>query len=199
MKLRHRYLNPIGVFLIVYMFGLLLFGFSCEAVEWIYTYLNHLFPRIFPVYSIILEKEEYYKLLRIQTLIGLFLSLFLIHFISLKLENKKYERLTGLTDGKYPLKEGIRLYFDEFLLTDAITAALVPAIIVIPSYFISDKLMGYFGLAIPNWLGYSLRAHCGVGAIIPAVLIAALFSFAGRILAIPLTVKSWRAAWLSDI
>ena len=196
MKLRHKYLNPIIVFLIVYLFGLLLFGVSREAVKWVYTYLNHLLPSAFPLYNPIYDPEAYAKLNKTFSVVGIFVALFLINFIALKLENKKYERIISLTDGQYVMWDGIKLYFKEFWISDVITALILPAVIVIATYFIPDKMLGYFALILPGWLGYHMRQ---MYELIPAIILVAFFSFLGRILAIPLTVKSWRAAWLSDI
>ena len=92
--------------------------------------------------------------------------------------------------------DGIKLYFKEFWISDVITALILPAVIVIATYFIPDKMLGYFALILPGWLGYHMRQ---MYELIPAIILVAFFSFLGRILAIPLTVKSWRAAWLSDI
>ena len=196
MKLRHRYLSPIITFLIVYLFGLLIFGFSTEAVEWIYNYLNHLLPNVFPLYNPIYDPQAYAKLNKAITVVGMFVALFLINLIALRLENKKYERIISLTEGQYLIKDGVKLYLKEFFVSDIITAVILPVVIVTATYFIPDKALGYFGLILPSWLGYNMRLLYGL---IPSIFIVAGFSFVGRMLAIPLTVKSWRAAWLSDI
>lgn len=196
MKLRHKYLSPIIIYLVVYLFGLFIFGFSTEAVEWIYNYFNHLLPDIFPLHNPIYDPEAHDKLNKNLTVAGLFVAFFLIHFIALKLENKKYERIISLTDGQYLIKDGVRLYFKEFLLSDVITALILPVLIVAATYFIPDDALGYFGLILLGWLGYNMRLLYGL---IPSIIMVAVFSFTGRMLAIPLTVKSWRAAWLSDI
>lgn len=196
MKLRHRYLSPVIIYLIVYIFGLFIFGLCCEIAEWIYTYLNHLMPSTFPLYNPIYVPEAYAKLNKALTVIGLFITFFFINFIALKLENKKYERMISLTDGQYLIKDGVKLYFKEFFISDIMTALVLPVLITLATYFIPDSALGYFGLILIGWLGYNMSLLYGL---IPSLIIVALFSFTGRILAIPLTVKSWRAAWLSDI
>jgi hypothetical protein len=153
-------------------------------------------PTLFPLYGKLAEKAEYIELQKSLSLWGICLALMLINLIALKLENKKYERIVVQTDGMYLLRDGIKLYFKEFYKSDLITAALVPALLVIPPYFIPEKAMGYFGLIIPTWLGYILKSEY---KLIPAMLMVAFFSYLGRLISIPLCVKSWRAAWLSDI
>ena len=196
MKIRYKYFNPIIVFLIVYMFGLLIFSFSLGAVRWTHTYLNHILPDLFPKYNVIHDPDAYEKMERIFSVTGVFVALVLINLIALKLENKKYERMISLTDGQYLLKDGTKLYFGEFWITDLITSTLIPALLVIHPYFISDKFMGYFGLIIPSWMGYELKEIMPLPL---AMICVALFSYVGRVLSALLCVKSWRAAWLSDI
>ena len=196
MKLRHKYLNPIAVYLIVYTFGLLLFGFSLELTEWIYAYLNHLMPGIFPLYNPIHDPEAHARINKILTVTGLFVALFLISLIALKLENRKYERMIMLTDGQYLLKDGISLYFTEFLKTDLVTYALLPGIITLGTYFVPKAALNYFALIVPCWLGYHTSLLFGP---VLSVITVVCFSLLGRLLSIPLCVRSWRAAWLSDI
>ena len=196
MKLRHRYLNPVIVFLAVYIFGLWMLGFCLNAVRWVHTYLNHLMPRVFPIYNPIYDPDSYAKLEKIFNVISIFLAIFLINFIALKLDNKKYERVVSLTDGQYTLRDGLELYFREFWLSDIITALILPVSIVAATYFIPDNVLGYFGLSAIAWLGYNMRLMYGF---VPTVVIVALFSSVSRLLSIPLCVRSWRAAWLSDI
>jgi hypothetical protein len=195
-KIRHRYISPIITFLIVYIFGLWIQGVSTVIVNGAYTYLNHLLPGVFPVYNVIYEQQAYEQLQKRLTVVCIFLTLFFINLIAMKIDNKKYERMIVLTDGQYLIKDGVKLYLSEFFKSDLIVSALVPALLVIPSYYLSQKAMEYFGLIIPTWLGYTLKQSFGI---VKAVTMASLFSFIGRMLSIPTSVKSWRASWLSDI
>ena len=150
MKRKHKYLNPIGAFMVVYLFGYFLFNLSKTIVSSIYSYLNYLFPGTFKVYNVIHHPDQYAKLEKTLSLVSIFVVLFLINYIALRLENKKYERIISLTEGQYLLKDGITLYFKEFFISDIITSAIIPCVLVIPAFFISDKLMEYFGLIIFN-------------------------------------------------
>ena len=184
------------LFLCVFIFGLFILGFSQIVVKWGYAYLSHLFPTAFPTYNQIHDPESYKRLERAKEIMSIFLSLVIINFISLRLDNKKYERIALITEGQYLIKDGIKLYFKEFFKSDLIASALIPAVFVIPAYILSENALGYFGLIFWNWLGYSFSTLMGV---IPAILFAATFSFIGRMMAIPHCVKVWRSAWLTDI
>ena len=196
MKQRHKYLNPIILYLCVFVFGLFIFGFSAIVVKWSHAYLNHLFPNIFPSYNQVQEPQAYQKLEQIKEVIAIFLSLFIINFISLRIDNRRYERISSLTEGQYLIKDGIKLYFKEFFKPDLIVSTAIPAVLVIPAYILSENALGYFGLIFWNWLGYRFSTLMGL---LPAMLLAAAFSFIGRILLIPHCVKAWRSAWLTDI
>ena len=196
MKPRHKYLNPVILYLCVFIFGLFILGFSAIVIKWSYAYLNHLFPGIFPVYDRLYESEAFERLERIKAVFSIFLSLFLINFIAMKIDNRKYERIITLTEGQYLIKDGIKLYFKEFFKSDLAVSTVIPAVLVIPAYLLSEDALGYFGLIFWNWLGYNFSTLMGV---FPAMLLAAAFSFVGRMLVIPHCVKAWRSAWLTDI
>ena len=196
MKPRHKYVNPLIIFLCVFIFGLFIFGASAIAVKWGHAYLSHLFPNVFPTYNQIHDPASYQRLERIKDVIAIFLSLLIINFISLRIDNRKYERIALITEGQYLIKDGIKLYFKEFFRSDLIISTVIPAVLVIPAYLLSEDALGYFGLIFWNWLGYRF---CTLMGLLPAMLLAASFSFVGRMILIPHCVKAWRSAWLTDI
>lgn len=195
-KIKQKYLIPAAIFLVIYLIGLLVFNLSKSVISAIYAYLNYLAPDTFPVYNQIYDPELHANSEKIFSVVTIFVALFIINLIALRIDNKKYERIVGLSDGQYLIKDGIKLYLKEFFVSDAIISTVIPAIMVIPAYFISDKLMEFFGLIIPCWLGYHLELHFSLPL---GMLIAASFSFIGRMLSIPHCVSVYRAAWLSDI
>lgn len=196
MKQRHKYLNPIILFLCVFIFGLFIFGFSSIVIKWGHAYLNYLFPSVFPTYNQIQDPEAFQKLERIKEIFAIFLSFIIINFISLRIDNRKYERMVILTEGQYLIKDGIKIYLKEFFMSDLLVTTAIPAVLVIPAYFLSENALGYFGLIFWNWLGYRFSTLMGL---FPAILLAATFSFIGRMMLIPHCVKAWRSAWLTDI
>lgn len=196
MSFNKKYVKPIFLFVCVFIFGLFIFGVCLTVVDGAYAYLNHLYPEKFPIYNTIRDADAFYRLERIKDVIAIFLSLVLINFIALRLDNKKYERLVILTDGEYLIRDGLKVYLKEFFLTDVVVSVVIPAILVIPAYFLSENTLSYFGLIFWNWLGYHMSP---IFALFPAILISALFSFVGRMLSIPLCVRYWRSAWMTDI
>ena len=196
MKLKDKYFKPIVLFLCVYIFGLFIHGFSSEAVNWVYTYLNHLFPKTFPIYNRIYDMQEYMRIEHIKGVVAIFVSLFLINLIALRIDNKKYERIVTLTDGEYLIKDGIKIYLKEFFVIDTVVSVTIPALLTIPAYYLTEDVLGYFGLIFWNWLGYNMKS---IVHLFPAIFITAAFSFVSRMLIIPHCVKAWRAAWMTDI
>ena len=196
MPIKTKYIKPIVLYVCVFIFGLFIFGVCLSVVDGGYAYLNHLFPERFPTYNTIRDADAFYRLERIKDVIAISLSLIVINFIALRLDNKKYERIVILTDGEYLIRDGLKIYFKEFFITDLIVSVTIPMILVIPAYFLSENTLSYFGLIYPNWLGYHMSP---IFALFPAMLISALFSFVGRMLSIPLCVRHWRSAWMTDI
>ena len=195
-KLKDKYFHPILLFICVYIFGLFIHGFSTEAVNWIYTYLNHLFPKAFPIYNRIYDIQEYLRIEHVKGAVAIFVSLLLINLIAMRIDNRKYERTISLTDGEYLIKDGIRVYVKEFFVIDTVVSTVIPCALTIPAYFLSEDVLDYFGLIFWNWLGYNMKS---IFDLFPAMLIAAAFSFVSRMLVIPHCVRAWRAAWMTDI
>ena len=196
MKFKDKYLNPLILFICVYIFGLFIHGVSSNVINGIYTYLNHLFPTVFPIYNRIYDIAAYTRVEQIKGISAVFLSLLIINLIALRIDNKKYERIITLTDGEYLIKDGLKLYFKEFFLIDAIVSVIIPAVLVVPAYFLSENILSYFGLIFWNWLGYNMKS---IFELFPAILIAAAFSFIARMMVIPYCVNAWRAAWMTDL
>lgn len=196
MKRKRRHFNPVLLFLCVYIFGLFICAACSGAINWTYAYLNHLLPRVFPIHNKIYAPEAYARLERIKGILAIFLSLLVINLIALRIDNKKYERISLVTEGQYLVWDGIKIYFKEFFKSDLLISTLAPALLIIPAYLLSDDALGHFGLIVWNWLGYNMKSVC---SLFPAMLTVAVFSFVGRMIAIPHCVKAWRAAWLTDI
>ena len=93
MKFKQKYLIPAAIFFVIYLFGLLLFNLSRAVISAIYAYLNHLFPDTFPIYNEIYDPELYASSEKVFSVLTVFIALFIMNLIALRLDNKKYERI----------------------------------------------------------------------------------------------------------
>ena len=193
MSIKRKYVEPVLIFLAVYLFGYLL----CQCGELLfiysYNYLAEVIPGVVQTVNPIHTPDEYELYLKGVATVGALVGTFLINYISLRLDNEKFEYVITKTDGQYRLTDGIKLYFKEFLRSDVIASTVPIAILVAGAYFIPEKLLDR-GVIILFKLGASLIEFYGP---VGAVIVAVLFSLATRVVAVPLCVRTWRALWLS--
>ena len=193
MNIKHKYVEPVLIFLAVYLFNSLF----CQVGELLFiyahTYLSEMLPSVVDTVNPIHSPDEYELYLRAVATVGATVGLFLINYISLRMDNEKFEYVITKTDGQYRLADGVRLYFSEFLITDIIASTVTIGALVAGGCFIPEKLMDR-GLVIIFGLGASLVEFYGP---VGAVLIAVVASLITRMISVPLCVRVWRALWLS--
>ena len=193
MSIKRKYVEPVLIFLTVYLFNYLL----CQCGELLfiysYNYLAEVMPSVVDTVNPIHTPDEYELYLKGVATFGALVGLFLINYVSLRMDNEKFEYLITKTDGQYRLKDGLKLYFAEFFKSDAIASTIAVGVLVAGASFIPEKLLDR-GLIFIFRLGVSLVEFYGP---VGAVVVAVLFSFVTRILSVPLCVRTWRALWLS--
>lgn len=193
MSIKRKYVEPVLIFLAVYLFNYLL----CQCGELLfiysYNYLAEVMPSVVDTVNPIHTPDEYELYLKGVATFGALVGLFLINYVSLRMDNEKFEYLITKTDGQYRLKDGLKLYFAEFFKSDAIASTIAVGVLVAGASFIPEKLLDR-GLIFIFRLGVSLVEFYGP---VGAVAVAVLFSFVTRILSVPLCVRTWRALWLS--
>ena len=193
MNIKHKYVEPVLIFLTVYIFNVVLFKCGELLFIYAYNYLTETLPHLVKTVSPIHSPDEYELYLKASVSVAAFIGLWLINYVSLRLDNKKFEYVITKTDGQYRMTEGLSLYFREFLASDAIASTLMISAFVIPAAFIPEKLMDR-GLVYIFKLGEMLIGYYGI---VGAVIIAVIFSLATRLISVPLCLRTWRALWLS--
>ncbi len=193
MSIKHKYVEPVLIFLVVYLFNSLL----CQCGELLFTYsynyLAQIVPSIVKTVNPIHTPDEYDLYLKCVATAGAVIGLFLMNYVSLRLDNEKFEYIITKTDGQYRLPAGIKLYLSEFLRSDIIVSCIPVSVFITAAYFIPEKLLDR-GLIIIFKLGSSLIEFYGL---VGAVIVGVLFSLITRAISIPLCVRTWRALWLS--
>ena len=159
-----------------------MFSFLCEEL-----------PDVFKSESFISNPEGYERQNRIITLITSFIALLGLSYLSLLLDNKRMEFIAKKTEGRYTLCEGMSLYIDSFIFSDVISAILPPLIIAIPVYFVPERWLDY-GLRFPM---YTSLEMCNAFGFWEGVILLSAVSICARLLAAPIALLRWRAAWLS--
>ena len=193
MSIKHKYVEPVFIFLAVYLFSYLFCQVGEMLFIYIYNYLAEVIPIVVKTVNPMHMPDEYALYLKWIATSGAFVCLMIINYVSLRLDNQKFELIINKTDGQYRMTDGIKLYFGEFFKSDVIASTVAIGVLVLASGFIPEKFLDY-GLIILFKLGASLVEFYGI---VGSVVIAIFFSFVTRMLSIPLALRVWRALWLS--
>ena len=193
MSIKHKYVEPVLIFLAVYIFNYLFCMVGEMLFIYSYNYLAEVIPSVVKTVNPIHTPDEYTVYLKGVATIGAFVCLMIINYVSLRLDNEKFEFIIDKTDGQYRMVDGIKLYFREFWKSDVIASTVAVCGLVIASGFIPQKILDY-GLNIVFKLGVSLVDFYGIAI---SAVIAVIFSLITRILSVPLALRVWRALWLS--
>ena len=193
MSIKHKYGEPVLIFLAVYLFHYVI----CQCGEMLfiysYTYISEIIPSLVKTVNPINTPDEYEIYLKGIATAGAFVGLFIMNYVALRLDNGKFERVITKTDGQYTMRDGLKLYFDEFFISDVIASSIIIGPFVCGAYFIPEKLLDK-GLIFLFRIGVSLIEFYGI---VGSVAIAILFSLLTRLISVCLVLRTWRALWLS--
>ena len=179
----------IGLFIV----GGGVFPAICSATDAVWEYLVYLFPNRLTTYNSVTGGEGYLIYSRVSGAVSAFLLMLLLHYVSLRCDNGRFEYTAGLMDGKFRLYEGYAHYFRRYLLSDTVIAFFPALFSTLPAAFIPKRLMNA-GLDVPFFCGGRLIPAYGVTL---ALVIAILISLLSRTVGALIAVKRYRAAWLS--
>ncbi len=188
-----KYLAPFGVYFLLFLAGYITTFVTKYIPPIIYDYLCFHFPSVFVSYSPISQPEEYAVVEKWLAVASVAMGIFIVGYIALRVDNKRFEYIIRKTEGFYRLPYGIKLWLREFLLPDIIVTLLLPLLFAIPPYFIPERAMD-LGANIPFWAADMLMEHMGM---LECALTLSLTSLISRIVVIPHTLLVWRANWLT--
>ena len=202
MKFKRKYINPAVIYLVVYIFGFVIFALGTAIARYSYAYLNHLLPSAFPIFSPVSEKDDYADYLKLLDIAGISIAILIINYIAMRFDNDKFEFIISKTDGQYTVVEGTEIYVREFAVSDIISAVLLPIVLTSVAYFIPNDLQTdtpivNLLIGILNnflWLGNTVESYFKIHVGIFLILV---ISVASRALLTTGILKRWRAAWLS--
>ncbi len=194
--MKKRYIYPALCFLTVYFFGTAIFYFcSVFVTKMAYPTLNDISPDLFPLPNYIFEEEEYAALQKLLMLPSLLLCFFIIARVSLFFDNSRFEHVISKTDGMYRMKEGLKLYYSSFLLSDVIISLLVPVGLTLPVYIYVPKK--YIDMIFSLFFTPAFNCYESFGYVKGAVILV-LVTLVCRLLAGAFATRGYRARWLSS-
>lgn len=192
MKIINKYLFPPFLTLFFFLLGGVIILLVDLVLPPLYDYLCSVLPSVFTRPNVIDQPDEYLGVQRGIALTTVGITTLIATAFASRMDNKRFEYLTALTEGLYTIPETSVWYVKTFWLSDIISSVLSPLILVLPAYLIPMKYISSF---LPVfWCGARLLDFFSV---VEAAFIAVGISILSRLIMIPRTLRAWRASWLS--
>lgn len=192
MRIGHKYIFPPFIALFFFLLGGAGVLIADIIVELAARGLAEWMPSLFARPNAIADPEGYESYLCSIELVTLTLTLLPVTYLSMRLDNKRFEHLIVLTEGLYTLPRALRWHLRSFWLSDIISASLPPILLTLPVFLVPEEyLSGILGVL---WCGARLSPY--FSAVWATVTVVAI-SLVMRLLLLPAVLRAWRASWLS--
>ena len=153
------------------------------------------FPRLFPTYNPVTQKELFLSASQNTALVTAFICVFLATYAAVCFDSIRYERVISRTDGFYRIKSALPNYLYDFIGADVVSSALSPLPLLLLTLFSfpesitkqTDKLLALTG-------AFTEKFGIAIG-----FFVLFLFSLASRLIIAPIALRRFRGMWLADI
>ena len=193
MKRSHKYLFTPFIYFLLYLIAVVPYFLGSYLSNGVFELLCIEFPTVFHSAPPFSDPEGFLRQSRILVAVSAAVATFILSYVSLSLDNKRFEFIIEKTEGRFTMRDGLLLYYREFLLADILTAALPPVILALPALLVPGEYLKY-GLDFALYMEFRVfEAYPPVIGTLLLVLIGVII----RPLVAPLIVSRWRAGWLS--
>lgn len=170
--------------------------FVSVTVSELYRFLNEVIPGVLPSYDIASSKTFFDSVYTSLWFISLIVTVMITVYLSMRYNNQKYERIISETEGLYKIRKFLPTYVNIFGISDAFSAVVNGLIYTIPFIFIPMPFIKNESFLAKLSEPYKMMSECFgyiLAPIVMIVIIAACYT-----VAIPLTLKYYRAKWFSS-
>ena len=193
MSIARKYVYPVLHYTAVFLFGIIPFEVFSLILRTLYEYLKYEIPSVVPDYSPVLNPDEYARVIKVTDMITLFLTILVLTYIAMRLDNARFEYTVKPSGGLYRISERLGGHVREFVISDVISSVLVPTVFVIAAYLTPTVVLRWGGDFV-LWAGVRTARHVDL---VGGVLYAALMSVVSRLILTPKVLIDWRASWLT--
>ena len=192
MKFSNKYVFPPFLTLFFFLLGGAIILIVDLVIPPIYDYLCYILPDLFYRPNVIDEPEKYRETQMWISIVSMAVTTFIATAFSMRMDNKRFEYLTALTEGLYTIPKTTVWYIKSFCVSDIISAVISPLLLTLPAYLIPTKYVTNLLPAL--WCGGRLLGYVGI---VEAAIITVATSLVSRFILIPSTLNAWRSGWLS--
>ena len=192
MKFANKYIFPPFLTLFFFLLGGAIILVVDLVLPPVYDYLCYVLPDLFSRPNIIDEPERYESTQRGIAAMTVAVTTFIATAFAMRMDNKRFEHLTKLTEGMYTIPETTLWYVKSFWISDVVASVASPLLLVLPAYLVPMKYVSSFLPIL--WCGGRL---VDLFSLAEALVISIGFSLGSRLILIPSTLNAWRTSWLS--
>ena len=156
------------------------------------------FPALFVEYSPVSRPEQYAVMSATLSIINSTLAIFIISYFCVRLDNERMEYMISRTEGLYTFRDGAALYFPRYWKADLAVALTAPLPLVALNLFIPERLPAPLDSLVGDLLSFT-RGYTDILGTVGAVFVMCLTLLVCRLVSGALSIRTWQAAWLSDI
>ena len=197
-----KYLRAVSIGFLIWCLAFLILGAVSFVINsLIYPAFLQWFPRIVPEYNFVNERENYERFYLALSVISVVISIFILSYASIRLDNERMEYMITKTEGKYTLGEGISIYFPRYLRSDIAASLVIPLPLMVTDIFVLPFLDFLpEGLLSLIYMPFEpTRIICEAFGLVFGYLFMAVLFFVSRMLSGIRALDIWRVLWLSDI
>ena len=192
MKFGKKYLFPPCLTLFWFALGGVMVLLVEIFVSLSYDYLCEILPSVFTSPGPTSDPEGYERMRKALSLTVLALTVLPATYLSMRLDNSRFEHVVVLSEGLYKIPEQTKKHIRSFWLSDLISAALAPALLTFPVFLIPEDYLRFF---LPVfWCGARLYGFFGP---VSSLAIIISMSAVARLILTPSVLRAWRASWLT--
>lgn len=188
-----KYVYPTLHYAAVFLFGFIPFEVFSLVLRTLYEYLKYELPSIVPDYSPVLDPQNYARVVEAIDMIAILLSIIVITYIAMRMDNTRFEHTVVPTSGLYRIPEALRTHLREFAVSDIIVSVLVPTVFVVAAYLVPEVVLRWGGNVI-LWAGVKAAKHL---ELFDGVFRLSITSVIARLILTPKVLIDWRASWLT--
>jgi hypothetical protein len=156
------------------------------------------FPSVFVNYSPVSEPEAYAVLsAALDILIGS-VSIIIFSYISVRYDNERMEYMISKTDGLYSLKDGSKLYFRRYILSDVLVSLAVVIPFTVAAALVPEHVHKFVD-PVFDYLFSFVRIYTSHLGIALGAFVLCLSMLVGRTLSGLKSLKAWQGIWLSEV
>lgn len=197
-----KYLRAVFIGILMWCLAFVILGAVSFVINsLLYPAFLQWFPRLVPEYNFVNEREDYERFYLALSVIAVAVSIFILSYASVRLDNERMEYMITKTEGKYTLGEGVSIYFTRYFYPDVLAAAVIPLPLLLIDIF-ALPFLGFLPeglLSLINMPFEPTRIVCEAFGIVFGYLFMAVLFFLSRLLAGLRALDIWRVLWLSDI